>query len=315
MSANNKVAGLLTAVVAATCLCGSARSENAKPSETKAADKAYSDKLKKDYDANQRQLKDNKLSDKEKAQIAKEIQQKDFAEYKESTLNNLASIKELFAKAEDAWKNKNFRTAGSFYNSVALANVPGAEQMADTSRGRMTELEGLAKQHLAAAIDAESEANFSKVIDELMVITQEFSMTATSALATRRLVNIKGRPEVAAYLELSQAEALENNGKLLEAEALYKSVATNPRYEHSVAALKANRKLGDFKGNEEMQAKLKVELSSKADNEAPVLLLTAKNFISNKMTRQAREKLQQVIEKFPDSTYAEQARQKLTELE
>src|SRR5260221_7391720 len=38
---------------------------------------------------------------------------KNLADFKEKTANNLSSIKEMFTKAEDAWKNKKYHDAGT----------------------------------------------------------------------------------------------------------------------------------------------------------------------------------------------------------
>ena len=59
---------------------------------------------------------------------------------------------------------------------------------------------------------------------------------------------------------------------------------------------------------------MKTELDAKADREAPVLLNSAKNFASNHMPKQAIEKLQIVIDKFPNSKYAEDAKKQMAEL-
>lgn len=239
---------------------------------------------------------------------------KNLAEFKQNTMDNLASIKEMFTKAEDAFKEKKYREAGAFYNSVAMASVPGSETIVETSRGRLVELEDNAKEHLKSADDADLHHEYIKEAEELSLITHEFAQTKSYDVALRRMISLKGRPEVAGHVELAQAESLENDGKLSEAVVIYNSIANNPRYEHSLAALKASRKIEDLNKNEATRGKLKTELDAKADREAPVLLNTAKNFVSNNMPKQAIEKLEQVIEKFPESKYAESAKKQLAEL-
>jgi hypothetical protein len=238
----------------------------------------------------------------------------DLAEYKEKVLGNLAAVKELFAKAEESWKNQKYAEAGQLYNSVAMATVAGSEEMVETSRGRMVEMEDLAKGHLKAADDNDIKRDYLKELDELSLVVKEFGLTKTHDTAQRRLITLKSHPEVAGYVELSAAESLETDGKLMDALNIYKSVAANPRYENTVPALKARRKLEELDKNEATRSKIKTETDAKADKEAPLLLASAKNFLLNNKPKEAIAKLQTVVEKFPDSKYAEEAKKQLAGL-
>ena len=51
-----------------------------------------------------------------------------------------------------------------------------------------------------------------------------------------------------------------------------------------------------------------------AEKEAPRLMSAADNFLKNKMNGHAKEKLEAIIEKFPDSTYAQEAQKKLDKI-
>lgn len=313
------VAWLLVAcALAAMALCSPLKAE-----DDKKAQKEYENRLKQQRAAaDLRNSVDNATTEQQKNAAkravkeaqSKEQQRRDMAEFKQKTLDNLASIKEMFAKAEDSWKNTKYCEAGALYASVSLATVPGSEQMVETSRGRMVELEDLAKTHLKNADDADLKRDYVKQVEELALINREFTATKTREVALRRLVNLKSRPEVSGHVEIAQAEGLEADGKLMEAITAYTSIATNPRYENSVAALKAKRKLDELNTNETTREKIKLETDAKADREAPILLASAKNFVSNNLPKQAIEKLQQVIDKYPDSKYAEDAKKQISEL-
>ena len=95
---------------------------------------------------------------------AKDEEKKSLAEFKQATLDNLGIIKEMFAKAEEDWKNKKYLEGSLLYSSVATATVPGSEQMVETSRGRMVELEELAKERLKAADDADMKRDYAKEV-------------------------------------------------------------------------------------------------------------------------------------------------------
>ncbi|MCY3023388.1 MAG: hypothetical protein NTW87_30785, partial [Planctomycetota bacterium] len=86
------------------------------------------------------------------------------------------------------------------------------------------------------------------------------------------------------------------------------------RYENTVPALKARRKLEELNKNEATKAKIKAEGDAKADREAPLLLYAAKNFLANNYPKQAMEKLQQIVDKFPTSKWAEDAKKQLADL-
>jgi TolA-binding protein len=307
------LAGFTGALLLATCVRG----------EDDPNAKKLDDRLKADHAAaSRRSAIDGATSSDAKAAAmkadraarAKDQDKKDAAEAKQMNMDNLGHMKELFAKAEDLWKNKSFGDAGSIYSSVSLATVPGSEEMAETSRNRMLELEDIAKTHLKAADDADLKREYVTEVNELSAIHKDFSLTKTCEVATRRLVNLKSRPEIAGYVDLAEAETLETDNKLTEAVKKYEALANNPRYEHSVPAMKAKRKLDELNKNEATRTKIKEEADAKAEKEAPKMLLAAKNFVSNNQPKQAIEKLQMLIEKFPTSKYADEAKKQLGEL-
>ncbi len=239
----------------------------------------------------------------------------DLAEYKGQVKDNLSSVKAMFQTAEQAWKAKDYKQAGTFYASVAQATVPGSEEMVETSVLRInSEMENLAKDHIRAADDAGLIRDFMKEIDELSIVLKDFGITKSRADAFRKLTNLKTKPEVAGFVEFSQAEQLLADNKLTEAIAAYTAIVSNSRYEHSIPALKSQRKLDELNKNEETRARVRTEFTAKADKEAPQLLNAAKNFATNNMPKKAKEKLEIVLDKYPGTTYAEEAKKQIDEL-
>ena len=291
--------------------------------EDDAKRKAYDAKLKSDRANAEARMNVDKATSEDQRRSAKkhlddmkskQEQKQNLAEFKEKTLTNLSSIKELYAKAEDAFKNKRMKEAGDLYSSVALANVAGSEEMAETSRGRLVEFEDQAKAQLKAADDLDLKREYVKEVEILSAINKEFPRTEAHKTAVRRLITLKSRPEIAGYVELAQAESFESDGKLTDAVEHYGKISTNPRYENSIPALKAKRKLEELNRDDGTREKIKTEFNSKADKDAPVLLASAKNFVSNRMPKQAIEKLQTVVDKYPETKYAEEARKQIDEL-
>jgi len=304
----------LTVLAGLTCVCARCEEDPAKVLEARINAARASTELN-NAATNAKNTDEKKAADDKLRKARNEAQKKqDKAEYKEMIMGNLAAVKEMFAKAEESWKNQKYNEAGQLYSSVALATVAGAEDMVETSRGRLVEMEDLAKGHLKGADDNDLKREYVKEVEELGLVVKEFGLTKTRETALRRLITLKSRPEVAGYVELSTAESYETDGKLMDAVAIYKSVAANPRYENSVPALKARRKLEELEKNEATRTKMKTEADAKADKEAPVLLASAKNFLLNSKPKEAMEKLQMVIDKFPDSKYAEDAKKQLTGL-
>lgn len=314
--------GTLAALAATALLCGSLNAGEGGGGARREAREMDERLNQARADAARRNALENANSAEERAKALKAMsaardkqeRAQNLAEFKEKTMNNLASVKEMFAKAEAAWKEKSYGQAAPLYSSIQYATVAGSEEMVQTSRDRMQELEDVSRAKLKAADDADLKRDYTKEIDELGFILKELNLTSGKEIALRRLANLKSKPDVAGLVEFAEAEGLEAEGKLSDAAAAYTSISNNPRYDNTIAGLKARRRIEQMGQNEETRAKLKTEHDAKADKEAPVLLGSAKNFLANKMPNQAIEKLQAVIDKYPESKYAEEARQKLAEL-
>jgi hypothetical protein len=229
-------------------------------------------------------------------------------------MTNRAEVKEMFQRAESAWKEKRFSEAGPLYYSVVGATVPGSEDDVEKARGKIIELEDMARTRLKAADDADLKRDYVREVEELGFVLRELHLTDSSAVAARRLTALKSKPEIAGLVEFTEGEGIESQGCLSEAVAKYQSIVNNSRYDNSLAQLKARRKLDALNENEESRARLQTEFHAKADREAPMLLAAAKNYFSNQKPNEAREKLQAVLDRFPGTKYAEDAQKQLSEL-
>ncbi len=247
---------------------------------------------------------------------AKDQAKKDVADYKEGMQNNLAAIKELARQGDVAMKEERFDDAGKAYSSVALADVPGSEGLAEDARNHLMDLEDMAKKKLHEAEDADIQRDYIKEADAFLFILKEFPQTKSKDRAMSGITALRSRPEVAAFEEYKKAEDLEGANKLIDAVRIYESISNNPRYEqaHCVAVLMAKRKLDTLGQSEQTRAAMKAELDTRAAKEAPGMLTTAKNFLSNHMPNEAIRKLQEIMDKYPNTEFAEQAQKQLAEL-
>jgi len=266
-------------------LDGKIKAMRAAAEQKSAAEKATTDEAKKEA--------------KKKADDAKEKEgaKKSLAEFKQSTLDNLGAVKEMFAKAEEDWKNKKYMEGSLLYSSVATATVPGSEEMVETSRGRLVELEELAKERLKAADDADLRREYAKEVDELCFVITELKAAPSKTVALRRLAALRGRPDVAAMVEMAEAQSLETDGKRDKALEAYRKVAASPRYEHTVEALKARKKVA------ELEPTVKTD-EAKDEKEARLLLLQVKNLLSNGLVKEADSKAAELKEKYPKTDAA-----------
>lgn len=236
------------------------------------------------------------------------------AEYKDKLQQNVAYIKELYQKAELKFKEESYREAASFYASVIMANVVKSEKLVEEARKRFLEMEDLAKEHLNNADDASLKRDQLRAIEELGLIVKEFPFTKAYGEAQRRLIALKTKPDVAGLVEFAEAEGAEAGGELIKALKGYQAIIDNPRYENTLAAMKAKRKVSLFKQDAALKERLQEERAALAEKEAPRLMSAADNFLKNKMNGHAKEKLEAIIERFPETTYAQEAQKKLDKI-
>lgn len=239
-------------------------------------------------------------------------------EYKEKVALSEERIKELFANAELKYGEGSYREAGAFYYQVMQARddaaLPKAQDLVKKATDKVLAMDGLAKQHLDNAKDADVKRDFMKEIEELGELCKQFPFAKCYDEARARLIALKNRKEVAGHVELAEADELAASGKLGDAIELLKKIQENPRYQNSIVTMKATRRLQELSEGDAARERLQQEREALAETEAPKLMATAKNFILNKETARAKEQLNAIIEKFPGTKYAEEAKGKLGEL-
>lgn len=239
-------------------------------------------------------------------------------EYKEKVALSEERIKELFANAELKYQEGSYREAGAFYYQVMQARddaaLPKAQDLVKKATDKVLAMDGLAKQHLDNAKDADVKRDFMKEIEELGELCKQFPFAKSYDEAHERLIALKNRKEVAGHVELAEADELAAAGKLSDAIELLKKIQENPRYQNSIVTMKATRRLQELTEGDAARERLQQEREARAEQEAPKLMATAKNFILNKETSRAKEQLNAIIEKFPGTKYAEEAKTKLDEL-
>ena len=209
---------------------------------------------------------------------------------------------------------KKYADAAAIFSVLACDETPEMADCAAAARGQLGELEGLARACLGRAEDAHAAQDHLKELDELAALPRDFPFSASVGEARRRIGVLKSFPEVAALLELQEAEKLEKAGQLLRAAEAYRAIAANGNYRGAPAAKQAAAKLEGLRRDETASAQLKREAQAQADREAPELMDLAKQLARNGNYERAAAKYRQIIEQFPGTPHAERAREELERL-
>ncbi|MBE7465323.1 MAG: hypothetical protein HS116_17740 [Planctomycetes bacterium] len=245
----------------------------------------------------------------DKAKAAEEA-----AQYKEKLVQNLGYIKEMFAKGELKFQEEQYREAAAFYAGVVMADVPNSDQMVQQARAKFAQMETFAKQHYDNAMSADLQRDYTREVEELAVVVREFPFSKVYPEANTRMISLKTNPKVAGLVELTEAESTEAAGYTLKAYKMYEAISNNPRYENTVAAVKAHAKMTELSKNAATREQMKTDLQAEAEKEAPKLMAAAENYLMNNMASRAKEKLNAIIEKFPGTSFADDAQKKLESL-
>jgi len=254
---------------------------------------------------------------KTRAELLKEaMKDKD---YRNKLKESMKDLKELEKAADECFTAKNFREAASFYQSITIASIPMADKpvsaMQEKARERLIEMENMAQDEIRKAEDADLARNYIKAIEHLTVVLRDFPFTKAKATAESRLSAFKSRKDVSAYVEFAECEAAEASGDLAKAVAGYQRLIENPRYEGTVPVFKARKRIEVLKTDEATRDALKAQVQAVADKEAPPMLNTARNFLMNNQPGQAKEKFQAIMDKYPGTTYAEEAQKEIEKLQ
>jgi TolA-binding protein len=238
--------------------------------------------------------------------------------YRDHLKGSLKDLKELEKVAGECFTAKNYREAASFFQSITIASIPMADgtvsAMQENARNMLIEMEHLAQEEIRQAEDADLARNYIKAIEHLSVVLRDFPFTKAHVTAVSRLSAFKSRRDVSAYVEYAECEAAEASGDLAKAVTGYQRLVDNDRYEGTVPVFKAKKRIEVLKTDEATRDALKAQVQAVADKEAPPILNTARNFLMNNRPGHAKEKFELVVQKYPGTTYAEEAQKEIEKL-
>ena len=233
-------------------------------------------------------------------------------EIKKQTKLSLTLIKELYKKAEEAFKEENYASARNYYEDVSTASVKGAEKMAQTAKLRLAEIEKVAQQRLQEAELKIIQGDYAGAAEILASIISTFAYTDACKEADRKLRILRNTPKAAAAVLYADALAELNAENYPGAVKKFREIVA--KYPGQVAALKARKRLEALEKDPAVQEALKVDKELLAEKLCPKWMNMANNYILNDQKGRAKEYLLRISDEFPGTSYAADAKKKLAEL-
>jgi thiol-disulfide isomerase/thioredoxin len=231
----------------------------------------------------------------------------------------LAEATEILAKIENALDTQEHGAAIKLMPKVPeKAKVdPGVAQRVADAQGK---LEEYADAQIAEIEPLVEEGNYSEAVTRLQDLAKSMGSLPSAAKARKRANQILAMPEAKAAIEaqnktrladeeLRAAKALREEKKHEEAYAKFQSVAKQhagtPAGDEATEAVKA------YESDKAFMAKLRENAAAK---KATAALSMAESYKKSGHKDKARKKYQEVIEQFPDTSYARKAQKELESL-
>jgi pimeloyl-ACP methyl ester carboxylesterase len=203
---------------------------------------------------------------------------------------------------------------GEAYNLyLATAKMQGGAEAADLAK----QISDTAEKKLS---DAQASIAAKKYPDAIKTLVPFEKLYAGSTFAQRAadiIQQVRTDPAIKAEIDQAkidatadaiqaQAESAEKSKDFARAMSLYQSYVTQCPTATHIAQVKAHYE--QLKANPTIQTAAK---SQAADRECKSWLSTADNYIANNMTEKAKPYLQKILDKYPNSDWAPQARKRL----
>lgn len=184
----------------------------------------------------------------------------------------------------------------------------------DAADRRIGQIEDIARKGLMEAKNHAFAQRVEQAIRAFVLVQTDFPQSYSAMEADKELLKFTLRPDVKGQLNMAKAASLETQNKFREALALYKEVAEHPRLANTALALKAHQAFERLSKDPKAKLWISTEQMIEEDKKALVALNAAKNFLMNRMQDQARTRLREIVEKYPESRYAVEAKKLLTEI-
>ena len=231
---------------------------------------------------------------------------------KKARAETLKQLKEQLKKGEGAMKEENFSAAQSWFLAMQSCRIPGASRYTAKAKAHVLEIEDMARVKLNEAEVKHMLCEYVAEAEVLDGIINDFAHTKAARKARSKLSLLRREPKAASAIAHVKAKAEEDAENYGEAVRLYGEIVR--LWPNEIAALKAEHAVRRLKSDPKIAELLKEHAEFEASKVCPGWINIAHNYRINADKDRAREYLQRVIDKFPDTSYAEEAEKKLKEL-
>jgi len=219
-----------------------------------------------------------------------------------------------FERGKAAFARGDYPAALEALKARVASGVPGDD--ADAARAMLGEIEGKASARLQEAQGLEAQEKLGSAVRAYRQCARDFKGTEAANQAAGRLVEIRKDPDIrkrladymAAALLAKAREALRRKRFAEAAEAL---ATIARRYPDAEQAAEAKKLRAQLDADPEAARALR---DAAARSEAQSLLSMGDSFRRNGMPDKALAAYRKVVEKFPDTSFAEAARQRIAAL-
>ena len=213
-----------------------------------------------------------------------------------------------------ALKQSNYRKALELFKRV-IKYYPNGPYVQDSYQ-KLSEIEALAEQRLSPVDGLIRDEKYNEAILVLRQVRLTFTGARAAASAEARLEQLSKSPALAEAIKKAQAEDLLTEARgYMDAADLVRCVATYKRlagqYPDTSQGKAAQEQLKCFDDDEEFQTQLRL---AEGDVKCRGMLSMARSYRSNKLYEVARTKYQEIVDKYPDTEYSDEAQDDLLAL-
>ena len=213
-----------------------------------------------------------------------------------------------------ALKQSNYRKALELFKRV-IKYYPNGPYVQDSYQ-KLSDIEALAEQRLSPVDGLIRDEKYNEAILVLRQVRLTFTGARAAASAEARLQQLSKSPALAEAIKKAQAEDLLTEARgYMDAADLVRCVAAYRRlteqYPDTSQGEAAQEQLKLFDDDEEFQTQLRL---AEGDVKCRGMLSMARSYRSNKLYEVARTKYQEIVDKYPDTEYSDEAQNDLLAL-
>jgi thiol-disulfide isomerase/thioredoxin/outer membrane protein assembly factor BamD (BamD/ComL family) len=231
---------------------------------------------------------------------------------------NLVDAEKTLTAIQSAITSEDLPGALKKWNRIPAEALKNAtDKTAETVRTIQTALEQYGEKELAQTQALLEQKQYDKAEELLKTLAERYGTLTTAEKARKTLATLQADPAIhaersaltrtsAALAQAKQALAAKDDPAAYKA---FKYILT--QYPDSPAAVEAQPYVAKYEADKQFMARIQ---GNAVDSKAKSLLNMAENYRRSDRKDLARKKYQEVIDQFPNTPYAEKAKQAITEM-